>query len=225
MCRNNHNNISWNHLIWSLPFNYNHSPSTSSLRYSRSLFLFPLSHIWRVSIQRRRFVYSGHLCLPPHTKIHRILFPVSVPAMCLQSARHTHTINICILHEAAASRRKKFRFHNSQYKAINIFSVLKDFFFFPHLIPLFLFSFSVAAPIRYSIQFFRHIWSLMLVERFKVYFSYYLIRSVFVYVEKTWCYFLRHRFGQKVEGRYEIEIKMCFHIVDNTATHRQTADI
>lgn len=49
----------------------------------------------------------------------------NVPSIC---TAHTHTINICILHEAAASRRKKFRFHNSQYKAINIFSVLKDFF-------------------------------------------------------------------------------------------------
>lgn len=108
----------------------------------------------------------------------------NVPSICTAHT-HTHTINICILHEAAASRRKKFRFHNSQYKAINIFSVLKDFFFFSHLIPSFWFSLSVAASIRYSIQFFRHIWSLMLVERLKVYFSYYLIRSVFVYVEKT----------------------------------------
>lgn len=104
----------------------------------------------------------------------------NVPSIC---TAHTHTPLTsvsCMRQQPHGGKNFVFIIANKYF-----FRIKRFFFFFLHLIPSFWFSLSVAASIRYSIQFFRHIWSLMLVERLKVYFSYYLIRSVFVYVEKT----------------------------------------
>lgn len=84
------------------------------------------SVLQRFSIHRKTFRLFDHLCLLATRTIHSIFdCPIldgseNVPGRIRMHCTHSHTINICIWHEAAHTNFF-FRFHNSQYKAINIF--------------------------------------------------------------------------------------------------------
>lgn len=76
----------------------------------------------------------------------------SIPWFCAWNVfdlHRAHTINICIFTQGSSS--KNFRFHNSQYKAINIFSVLYCVAFF---LSAFVSVFSAVASIHHRIPVF-----------------------------------------------------------------------
>lgn len=129
-------------------------------------------------------------------KRYNSLFPDFVPGMCVRFS-HTPLTSVSCMRPASRRRKKKniFRFHNSQYKAINIFSVL-----YFRLVPIF---FLISRPF---------------LERLKVFFVLFSIQCVLVgwvcerkcYVSSAVACFRSAKGG----GWYEIEIKICFSYYD-----------
>lgn len=117
----------------SLTYQFHHlnilSPfSSASYGLSFSVIFFPVydSHLYcnRISIHQKTFRSFDHLCLLP-TRTIRSIFDCPIldgSEMCLDSHTHMHTRTPLIF--VSGTRRHTrifFRFHNSQYKAINIF--------------------------------------------------------------------------------------------------------